>query len=96
MEQILTGIHYAEGPLSRITHMVTNVQIRAIRPDPEQPEEVDVTSRILVYQVEYEACTLVGRRNDTLRMVNGGWKVGSREIILEQNVLLTKNLTMFF
>jgi 3-phenylpropionate/cinnamic acid dioxygenase small subunit len=98
VDQILTGVHYAEEPLSRITHMVTNVQIKDVRPNPEQPQEADVTSRILVYQnrVEYETYTLVGRRSDTLRMTESGWKVCRREIILEQNILLAKNLTMFF
>jgi len=102
VEQILTGVHYAEEPLSRISHMVSNVQIKAIRPDIEQPAEVDVTSRFLVYQnrVEYETYTFVGRRNDTLRATQGTtqgtWKVAKREILLEQNILLAKNLTMFF
>jgi len=98
VEQILTGVHYAEEPLSRISHMVSNVQIKAVRPDPEQPAEVEVTSRFLVYQnrVEYETYTFVGRRNDTLRATQGSWKVAKREILLEQNILLAKNLTMFF
>ena len=98
VEQILTGVHYAEEPLSRICHMVSNVQIRGVRPDLEQPGEVDVTSRFLIYQnrVEYETYTFVGRRNDMLRMTDAGWKVAKREILLEQNILLAKNLTMFF
>jgi 3-phenylpropionate/cinnamic acid dioxygenase small subunit len=98
VDQILTGVHYAEEPLSRISHMVSNVQIRAVRPNPEQPDEIDVTSRFLVYQnrVEYETYTFVGRRNDALRRAGSGWKVARREILLEQNILLAKNLTMFF
>jgi 3-phenylpropionate/cinnamic acid dioxygenase small subunit len=98
VEQILTGVHYAEEPLSRITHMVSNVQIKSARPDVERPSEIDVTSRFLIYQnrVEYETYTFVGRRNDTLRLTDHGWKVAKREILLEQNILLAKNLTMFF
>ncbi len=98
VDQILTGVHYAEEPLSRITHMVSNVQITGVRPSLEAPQEVEVASRFLVYQnrVEYETYTLVGRRNDTLRKVGGDWKICRREIILEQNILLAKNLTMFF
>jgi 3-phenylpropionate/cinnamic acid dioxygenase small subunit len=98
VEQILTGVHYAEEPLSRICHMVSNVQIKGVRPDLEQPGEIDVTSRFLIYQnrVEYETYTFVGRRNDMLRMTDAGWKVAKREILLEQNILLAKNLTMFF
>jgi 3-phenylpropionate/cinnamic acid dioxygenase small subunit len=98
VEQILTGVHYAEEPLSRIAHMVSNVQIRAVRPDLDHPDELDVTSRFLVYQnrVQYETYSFVGKRNDTLRVTAAGWKVARREIILEQNILLAKNLTMFF
>ncbi len=98
VEQILTGVHYAEEPLSRICHMVSNVQIKGVRPDLAQPREIDVTSRFLIYQnrVEYETYTFVGRRNDMLRMTDAGWKVAKREILLEQNILLAKNLTMFF
>ncbi|KWV61054.1 3-phenylpropionate dioxygenase [Bradyrhizobium macuxiense] len=98
VEQILTGVHYAEEPLSRITHMVSNVQIKAVRPDLDAPRELDVTSRFLVYQnrVEYETYTFVGRRNDTLRLTEAGWKIARREILLEQNILMAKNLTTFF
>jgi 3-phenylpropionate/cinnamic acid dioxygenase small subunit len=98
VEQILTGVHYAEEPLSRICHMVSNVQIKAVRPDLERPVEVEVSSRFLVYQnrVEYETYTFVGKRNDTIRATDAGWKIAKREIILEQSILLAKNLTMFF
>lgn len=98
VEQILTGVHYAEEPLSRITHMVSNVQIKGARPDVDAAHELDVTSRFLVYQnrVEYETYIFVGRRNDTLRETGNGWKIARREILLEQNILLAKNLTTFF
>jgi 3-phenylpropionate/cinnamic acid dioxygenase small subunit len=98
VEQILTGVHYAEEPLSRITHMVSNVQIKGARPDVDAARELDVTSRFLVYQnrVEYETYIFVGRRNDTLRLTDSGWKIARREILLEQNILLAKNLTTFF
>ena len=98
VDQILTGVHYAEEPLSRITHMVSNVQIKAVRPDLDKPSELDVTSRFLLYQnrVQYETYTFVGRRHDTIRITESGWKIARREILLEQNILLAKNLTMFF
>jgi 3-phenylpropionate/cinnamic acid dioxygenase small subunit len=97
VEQILTGVHYAEEPLSRVCHIVSNVQIQAVRNNGTQ-REVDVRSRFLVYQnrVEYETYFFVGKRNDTLRLTEDGWKVARREIILDQNILLAKNLTTFF
>lgn len=98
VDQILTGVHYAEEPLSRITHMVSNVQIKGVRPDVDAARELDVASRFLVYQnrVEYETYIFVGRRNDTLRLTDHGWRIARREILLEQNILLAKNLTTFF
>jgi 3-phenylpropionate/cinnamic acid dioxygenase small subunit len=98
VDQILTGVHYAEEPLSRITHMVSNVQIKAVRPDIDNVRELDVSSRFLVYQnrVEYETYSFVGRRHDTLRLTDEGWKIARREILLEQSILLAKNLTTFF
>ncbi len=57
-----------------------------------------MNSRFLVYQsrVEYENYTFVGKRTDVLRREGDDWRVARREIILEQNVLLAKNLSIFF
>ena len=98
VEQILTGVHYAEEPLSRVTHMVSNVRLLDVRPSVEEAQEVTVGSRFLVYQnrVEYETFTFVGRRTDELRRAGTSWQVARREIILEQNVLQAKNLSIFF
>lgn len=98
VDQILTGVHYAEEPLSRVCHMVTNIRIKSALPSVEAASEVEVGCRFLVYQnrVEYETYTFVGRRNDTLRLEDGTWKIARREIILDQNVLQAKNLTAFF
>ena len=98
VEQILTGVHYAEEPLSRVTHMVSNVRLLDVRHSVEDAREVTVGCRFLIYQnrVEYENFTFIGRRTDELRRVGTGWQIARREIILEQNVLLAKNLTVFF
>jgi 3-phenylpropionate/cinnamic acid dioxygenase small subunit len=94
VRQILTGIHWAEEPPSRICHMVTNVQITGTA----SPTEIAVKSRFLVYRnrVETETDILVGKREDVLRRVNGGFKIARRKIVLDQSVLLAKNLTFFF
>ena len=57
-----------------------------------------VGCRFLVYQnrVEYETNTFVGRRIDTLRRQDQSWLIVRREMILEQNVLLAKNLSILF
>ena len=98
VKQILTGVHWAEEPLSRICHFVTNVQLLKVAPSASEPTEVSVKCRFLVYRnrVQTETDFLIGQREDTLRTVNGAWKIAQRKIILDQNVLLAKNLTFFF
>ena len=98
VKQILTGIHWAEQPPSRICHMVSNVQIvRATPNGSAMPSEVEVRSRFLVYRnrVETETDILVGKREDVLRRVNGAWRIARRMVVLDQSVLLAKNLTFF-
>jgi len=93
VRQIQTGIHWAEEPQSRITHMVSNVQLLSVT-----PAEVVAKARFLIYRnrVETETDLLVGKREDTLRRNGDGWLIARRKITLDQNVLLTKNLTFFF
>ena len=95
VRQIQTGIHWAEEPQSRITHMVSNVILTRVSADER---EVEAKSRFLIYRnrVETETDLLVGKREDTLRRSGEGWLISRRKIILDQNVLLTKNLTFFF
>jgi 3-phenylpropionate/cinnamic acid dioxygenase small subunit len=97
-EQIATGVHWAEEPLSRVCHMVSNVQLLSATPSVAAAREVTARSRFLVYQnrVETENYLFVGKRTDVLRRDGAGWKLARREIILDQNVLLAKNLTVFF
>ena len=98
VRQIQTGIHWAEEPQSRIAHMVSNVRLVEATPDVAAPQEVTVSCRFLIYRnrVETETDLLVGKREDTLRRAGDGWLISRRMIILDQNVLLSKNLTFFF
>ena len=98
VRQIETGIHWAEEPQSRITHMVSNVQLLEATPDAAMAQEVKAKSRFLIYRnrVETETDFLVGKREDLLRQVDGQWRIARRKIILDQSVLLAKNLTVFF
>lgn len=96
--QLRTGIHWAEEPPSRICHMVSNVQVlHGVPPGEATPSEVAVRCRFLVYRnrVETETDLLVGKREDTLRRVDGAWKIARRMVVLDQSVLLAKNLTFF-
>ena len=93
VRQLETGAHWAEEPFSRVCHLVSNVQILEA-----SDREVTVKSRFLVYRnrLADETDLFVGKREDVLRRVDGGWKIARRKIILDQNVLLAKNVTIFF
>lgn len=93
VRQLESGVHWAEEPLSRVSHLVTNVQIQEA-----SDSEVRVTSRFFVYRNRLQAETdlFVGKREDVLRRVDDDWKIARRTLILDQNVLQAKNLTIFF
>ena len=98
VRQIQTGIHWAEEPVSRISHLLSNIQLIEVNPSAAEPAEVSVRCRFLVYRnrVETETDILVGKREDLLRRVGAEWRIARRKILLDQNVLLSKNLTFFF
>ena len=98
VDQILTGVHWAEEPLSRVCRMVSNVRLTSIDERADGGLEVGVNSRFLIYQnrCEYEQYFFVGDRIDVIRRTAEGWKLAKREIRIHQNVLLAKNLTLFF
>ena len=93
VRQLNTGLHWAEEPLSRVSHLVSNVRIAGIDGD-----EARVHSHFLVYRnrLHDEVDFFVGKREDVLRRVNGQWRLARRKIILDQNILLAKNFTTFF
>ncbi|AHG63851.1 3-phenylpropionate/cinnamic acid dioxygenase subunit beta [Advenella mimigardefordensis] len=97
-EQIMTGVHWAEEPLSRVCRLVSNIQLTRIVNNADGELEVGVSSRFLIYQnrCEYEQYFFVGDRVDSMRLTSDGWKLTSREVHIHQNVLLAKNLTVFF
>lgn len=90
--QLATGKHWAEEPVSRVTHLVTNIRLTST----ELPE-VEVSCRFIVYRnrVADESDFLVGRRRDRLRRTGDGWQVCRRQLLLDQSVLLVKNLSVF-
>jgi 3-phenylpropionate/cinnamic acid dioxygenase small subunit len=98
VKQIQTGLHWADEPVSRVSHLITN--IRLTEPISVLAEGAKTTTkcRFIVYRnrLESETDFLLGRREDTLTRAQGALKLARRKIILDQSVLLAKNLTMFF
>jgi 3-phenylpropionate/cinnamic acid dioxygenase small subunit len=89
-----TGMAWAEDPPSRTRHLITNIEV-----EPGDAEaELEVYSNFIVYRSrsETEQDFYVGGRRDVLRRVDGAWKIASRKVTLDQNVLLAKNVSIFF
>jgi 3-phenylpropionate/cinnamic acid dioxygenase small subunit len=89
-----TGMAWAEDPPSRTRHFVANVEVY---PGDTQ-SELKVYSNFIMYRTrgETEQDLYVGSREDILRKVGGAWKIAYRKIVLDQNVLLAKNVSNFF
>jgi 3-phenylpropionate/cinnamic acid dioxygenase small subunit len=94
VERLDTGMAWAEDPPSRTRHLITNIEVA---PGPE-PLELQVFSNFIVYRTraETEQDFYVGARRDRLRRSEGEWKIAERRVILDQNVLLAKNVSIFF
>jgi 3-phenylpropionate/cinnamic acid dioxygenase small subunit len=85
---------WSEDPPSRTRHLVTNIEV-----EPGDTEtQLKVYSNFMVYRnrAETEQEFYVGARRDVLRRVDGTWKIARRFVILDQNVLLAKNVSIFF
>src|ERR1700736_5784361 len=89
-----TGMACAEDPPSRTRHLLTNIEVEP----GDAATEVKVYSNFMVYRsrAETEQDFYVGARQDVLRRVAGAWKIAGRKIVLDQNVLTAKNVSIFF
>jgi 3-phenylpropionate/cinnamic acid dioxygenase small subunit len=89
-----TGMAWAEDPPSRTRHLITNIEVAP----GTAPSEVEVYCNFMVYRSrgETEQDFYVGARRDVLRRSEGEWKIAVRKLTLDQNVLLAKNVSIFF
>jgi len=89
-----TGMAWAEDPPSRTRHLLSNIEVEP----GDMASEVKVYTNFLVYRnrAEREQDFYIGARQDVLRHVDGAWKIARRKIILDQHVLLAKNVSIFF
>src|SRR5262245_19456315 len=93
VERLESGMAWAEDPPSRTRHLIGNLVV-----EPRDGGEVLARTGFLVYRshLETDQQLFAGSREDLLRPVEAGWKVARRTIVLDANVLLDKNLSVFF
>ena len=89
-----SGMAWAEDPPSRTRHFVSNIEVEPGAGDTE----IRVYSNFIMYRTrgETEQDFYVGSRQDVLRREGGQLKVAYRKIVLDQTVLLAKNVSNFF
>jgi 3-phenylpropionate/cinnamic acid dioxygenase small subunit len=94
VDRLDTGMAWAEDPPSRTRHFVSNVEVRP----GDRDGELKVYSNFIMYRTrgETEEDFYVGSREDVLRRENGQLRVAYRKIVLDQTVLLAKNVSNFF
>ena len=96
VQRLQTGMAWAEEPPSRSRRIVTNVRIQA----GDNESEYVARSNWMLYRTrnERDEQLFVGTREDRLRRVLRGaqWEIFLRTILLDQAVLNSPNLSVFF
>lgn len=95
VKQMASLTHWAENPRSRTRHLISNVRIA-----PSKFEgEYEAKSNFICYRnrLSDEVDIWVGERTDLLRRdQQQELRIARRKILLDQNVVLSKNLSVFF
>lgn len=88
-----TGMAWAEDPPSRTRHLIGNLVVEA-----QDNGEVLAKTAFIIYRshLETDQQLLAGSREDVLRRIDDTWKIAKRTILLDANVLLDKNISIFF
>jgi 3-phenylpropionate/cinnamic acid dioxygenase small subunit len=92
VKRLETHLAHAEQPPSLTRHLITNVLVQE-----ERGAEVMVASNFQVYQARIDISEHVffGKREDTLRRSNFGWRIARRHVVLDTS-LLPRTLTILF
>ena len=93
VDRLETGMAWAEDPPSRTRHIVGNLVV-----EPLASGEVVAKTAFILYRSHHETDENIfaGSREDLLRQEDGRWKVARSTIVLDSNVILAKNLSVFF
>lgn len=93
VDRLAAARAWAEDPPSRTRRLLTNIRIMG-----GDAGELAVAANFLLYRTRLnsEEDAWVGRREDLLRRVDGGFRLARRHIFLEQTVILSQNLSSLF
>ncbi len=88
-----SGKSWAEDPPSRTRHLITNVRVTS-----DDGHELHAEANFHVYRtrLKSEVDSWVGSRQDVLRRERGSFVIAKRRVLLDQSILLARNLTTMF
>ena len=88
-----TGMAWSDDPPSRTRHLVGNLKV-----EPLENGDIKTRTAFIVYRshLETDQDIYAGGREDILRPDGDSWKIAARTILLDANVLLSKNISIFF
>ena len=95
VKQLESFTHWAENPRSRTRHLISNVRIAGTKAEGKYA----VKSNFICYRnrLQDEVDIWAGERHDLLRRdEKQELRIASRKVLLDQNVVLSKNLSVFF
>lgn len=93
-ERMENDFAWSEDPPSRCRRLITNVRVQAYDPDEEV---IDLKNNQLIFKEisdETEPDLLSMERHDSLRSVDGQWRLSERRVLLDHTVLGTDSLTV--
>ena len=93
VERLDTGMAWSEDPPSRTRHLVGNLV-----GEPLPDGDIKTRTAFILPRSHHETAAniLAGSREDHLRKEDGRWRIYKRVIVLDSNVILAKNLSVFF
>ncbi|MEV7389174.1 3-phenylpropionate/cinnamic acid dioxygenase subunit beta [Streptomyces sp. NPDC091215] len=93
--KIASGKAWTDDPVARVRHVVTNVVISEEDPGTG---EFTVSSYLLIHRnrLEDEQDSFVCGRTDRFRRTPDGLRASWRRILLDQSVVLSKNMSVMF
>lgn len=93
VRKLETGYAWSEDPPSRTRHLITNVRVLE-----DDGESLQVESDFILYRTRLnsEEDIWVGMRRDKLLRQDGAYKIAKRTVLLDQTLVLSKNLSNFF
>jgi PAH dioxygenase small subunit len=92
VDRLFTEQAWAEQPLSRTRHMISNIMVDRCA------EGFAATSAFLITRIrsDHPYDLFTGERHDVLRREADGLKLVKRVILIDQTIIKSNNLSMFF